>query len=128
MLSLSKHLPGRVSWREFAALDPSHAFSRAAPTIMAGVFNSNTIWDKKHGDRNHTHMTARLESLGLRSLYHVQTGENHGEELTPTWYMYRNRTKGYHIDYFYSSDALIPNSSSPSATPTLGSPTATTCP
>jgi endonuclease/exonuclease/phosphatase family metal-dependent hydrolase len=94
-----------------AALDSFEPFIRAAPTIMAGDFNSNTIWDKKHGTLDHTHLTARLHALGLRSLYHVQTGENHGEELTPTWYMYRNRAKGYHLDYAFAPEPFIPNAS-----------------
>jgi endonuclease/exonuclease/phosphatase family metal-dependent hydrolase len=94
-----------------AAVDHYESFIRAAPTIMTGDFNSNTIWDKKHGALDHTHMTARLESLGLRSLYHAQSGEKQGGELTPTWYMYRNRTKGYHIDYGYASERLIPAAS-----------------
>ena len=76
-----------------AALDRCESFIRAAPTIMAGDFNSNTIWDKKYAALGHTHLTARLEALGLLSLYHVRNGENHGAERTPTWYMYRNRTK-----------------------------------
>jgi endonuclease/exonuclease/phosphatase family metal-dependent hydrolase len=94
-----------------AALDRFEAFIRAAPTIMAGDFNSNTIWDNKHGLLDHTHMTARLDELGLRSLYHVQRGEQHGAELTHTWYMYRNRTKGYHLDYAYVPEALMPGAS-----------------
>jgi endonuclease/exonuclease/phosphatase family metal-dependent hydrolase len=102
-----------------AALDCFESFIRAAPTIMAGDFNSNTIWDNKHGALDHTHMTARLESLGLRSLYHVLNTENHGEEITPTWYMYRNRTKGYHIDYFY-----VPEPFNPTASLAIGHPDA----
>ena len=94
-----------------AALDHYESFIRAAPTIMAGDFNSNAIWDKKHGALDHTHMTARLEALALRSVYHAQHGERHGEELTPTWYMYRNRTKGYHLDYCYVPNTLVPNAS-----------------
>ena len=56
-------------------------------------------------------MTARLKSLGLHSLYHVLNGETHGEERTPTWYMYRNRTKGYHLDYTFVPDPFIPGTS-----------------
>lgn len=94
-----------------AAIEHYEAFIRAAPTIMAGDFNSNTIWDKKHGELDHTAMVARLELLGLRSLYHVRSGEVHGEEREHTWYMYRNRTNGYHIDYVFASDALLPDAS-----------------
>jgi endonuclease/exonuclease/phosphatase family metal-dependent hydrolase len=94
-----------------AALERLDPFIRAAPAVLAGDFNSNAFWDKKHGALDHSHMTARLEAFGLRSVYHVQTGEQHGAELTPTWYMYRNRTKGYHLDYAYLSDSLIPGAS-----------------
>ena len=92
-----------------AALDCFQTFVRAAPTIMAGDFNSNTFWDKKHGALDHTHLTARLHALGLRSLYHVRNGEEHGAELTPTWYMYRNRTKGYHLDYAFVPERFVPD-------------------
>jgi endonuclease/exonuclease/phosphatase family metal-dependent hydrolase len=84
------------------------AFSRKSDLVMAGDVNSNTICDNKHGVLDHTLMTARLKSLGLRSLCHVLNGVNHGEELTHTLYMYRNRAKGYHIDYVFVPDALIP--------------------
>lgn len=94
-----------------AALDHFDGFIRAAPTVMVGDFNSNTIWDKKHGMLGHTQMTARLDALGVRSLYHEQRGEDHGEESVDTWYMYRDRTRGYHLDYAYLSDRLHPGAS-----------------
>jgi endonuclease/exonuclease/phosphatase family metal-dependent hydrolase len=94
-----------------AALDHYDSFIRAAPAIMAGDFNSNAIWDRKHGALDHTHMTARLESLGLRSVYHAQHGEAHGAEQVNTWYMYRNRAKGYHLDYVYVSECLMAGTS-----------------
>jgi endonuclease/exonuclease/phosphatase family metal-dependent hydrolase len=94
-----------------AALDHYDAFIRAAPTILIGDFNSNSFWDKKHGQLDHTHLVARLDELGLRSVYHHQRGEPHGGEREPTWYLYRHRTRGYHIDFAFVPDALLPHAS-----------------
>jgi len=75
------------------------------PTILAGDFNSNTIWDKKHRAGNHSNVVARLEDWGILSSYHSHYQQQQGKEEHSTLYMYRNEKKGYHVDYcFVSSD------------------------
>jgi exonuclease III len=80
---------------------------REQAPIIAGDFNSNTIWDDRHPVANHTANNEVLDSLGLRSLYHAQKGCAQGAECEATLYMYRDRTRPYHIDYCYLSVDLV---------------------
>jgi exonuclease III len=77
------------------------------PCILTGDFNSNKIWDFKERVGNHSNVVDFLEAKNVYSLYHKQTTENHGEETTPTFHMYRKINKPYHIDYCFASDSII---------------------
>lgn len=74
--------------------------------LILGDFNSNSIWDiyrkNKHERRTHRALVSALYSRGVRSIYHEQTGEDFGQEKTPTFFMYRKQEKPYHIDYAFS--------------------------
>ncbi len=80
---------------------------RAGPSVLIGDLNSNAIWDTRHKSANHSCNDARLNSLGLRSLYHAQRGEQNGQEQHPTFYLHRHRHKPYHLDYAYLPDAMV---------------------
>jgi len=41
------------------------------------------------------------------SLYHAVTGEEQGEESSPTFYLQRDLQKPYHIDYAFSSKDIF---------------------
>ena len=69
--------------------------------IICGDFNSNSCWDKKHKIRTHTAVVNELEQLNLFSCYHLKEKESQGKESKPTFYMYRNKEKPYHIDYMF---------------------------
>jgi exonuclease III len=74
-------------------------------TIWAGDFNSNTIWDRKYRQGNHSSVVKRLEEKGIFSTYHLHHKQKQGKEKHPTLYMYRHKDKPYHIDYcFVSAD------------------------
>jgi len=74
-------------------------------TMLAGDFNSNTIWDRKRRPGNHSNVVKRLEEKGIYSSYHLYHKQVQGAEQHPTLYMYRHRDKPYHIDYcFVSAD------------------------
>jgi len=74
-------------------------------TIIIGDFNSNTHWDKLDSCWNHSDVVQHLESIGMFSLYHQQSGEAQGQETQATFHMQRKLEKPYHIDYaFISSD------------------------
>jgi hypothetical protein len=71
-------------------------------TVIAGDFNSNTIWDyKRPPDQNHSGLVCLLTSLGLVSAYHCFFREAQGEESRPTLYLRRDAEKPYHIDYCF---------------------------
>ena len=70
--------------------------------IVAGDFNSNSIWDSWDRWWNHTDYVNELSSLGLVSLYHFTNDEEQGKETQPTFLLQRNEKKKYHIDYIFA--------------------------
>ena len=72
-------------------------------TILIGDFNSNTIWDKKYREGNHSDVVKVLENKGIFSSYHLFHKQIQGKEMHPTLYMYRHQDKPYHIDYCFVS-------------------------
>ncbi|GIW49018.1 MAG: endonuclease/exonuclease/phosphatase family protein [Caloramator sp.] len=77
--------------------------------LICGDFNSNSCWDKQYKRRNHTVMVKMLEGLGLSSCYHYKENEIQGKESKPTFYLYRKKEKGYHIDYFFYDKEKVQN-------------------
>jgi endonuclease/exonuclease/phosphatase family metal-dependent hydrolase len=72
------------------------------PTVVAGDFNSNTIWDyKRPPTHNHSGLVQQLGALGLISAYHHFFDEAQGAESRPTLYLLRDPAKRYHIDYCF---------------------------
>ncbi|MFF2299346.1 endonuclease/exonuclease/phosphatase family protein [Arthrobacter sp. NPDC058127] len=69
--------------------------------LLMGDFNSNTIWDRGHPDRNHSMLVEKLGKLGLCSAFHSQTRSAHGAEQTKTYFHTRNLRFGHHIDYAF---------------------------
>jgi hypothetical protein len=76
---------------------------RPEKTILAGDFNSNTIWDKPRREGNHSSIVALLETKKIYSSYHVFHKQQPGQEKHNTLFMYRKEDKGYHIDYCFAS-------------------------
>jgi endonuclease/exonuclease/phosphatase family metal-dependent hydrolase len=71
------------------------------PTVVAGDFNSNAIWDRERPDGNHSSVVELLNRYGLVSAYHFYYNEAHGAETRPTSYLYRNEERPFHIDYIF---------------------------
>jgi exodeoxyribonuclease III len=73
------------------------------PCILTGDFNSNTIWDRKSRIGNHSEVVEKLKEKKIVSIYHLYLKEEQGKEKTPTFYLYRNVEKPYHLDYCFVS-------------------------
>jgi len=80
---------------------------RKTQTILIGDFNSNSIWDRKYRTGNHTHLVSALAKKGIQSCYHQHYKQEHGKEAAPTFYLYKQKKRPYHLDYcFVSADLL----------------------
>jgi exodeoxyribonuclease-3 len=88
------------------AIHQYHKHITRKATVLAGDFNSNTIWDRKYRIGNHSHVVERLAKKGIHSMYHVHHAQEHGKEKHPTQYMYRHPDKPYHLDYCFASKDL----------------------
>ena len=76
-------------------------------TVLAGDFNSNTIWDRPRRVGNHSSVVEYLEDKGIVSAYHLHHTQTQGQEQHPTFYLYRNSSKPYHMDYCFVSADLV---------------------
>lgn len=76
-------------------------------TLLIGDFNSNTIWDRKYREGNHSNVVKRLADKGIHSCYHQHHHQEQGKEMHPTFYLYRHQDKPYHLDYCFASAEMI---------------------
>ena len=86
-----------------------HKKALGADTLICGDFNSNTIWDRKRRAWNHSACVAQLDKAGFSSLYHLAADEQQGVESRPTFYLYRNPEKPYHLDYVFAHRERLPD-------------------
>jgi Exonuclease III len=75
--------------------------------IIAGDFNSNSIWDKPKRVYNHTNLVKFLMTKNILSTYHNFHNQVQGEERDSTLFMHRKIDRPYHIDYCFASENLI---------------------
>jgi exodeoxyribonuclease III len=75
--------------------------------ILAGDFNSSSIWDLPRREHNHSNVVNHLKQKGIYSAYHQFYNQKQGAEEHPTLFMYRHRDKPYHIDYCFASTHFI---------------------
>jgi hypothetical protein len=91
-----------------AALRHYQEFISEEPSIVAGDFNNNVLWDKRNRDYdgNFSHTVNDLERLGFVSAYHQFENCVYGKEPEPTLYWRMSKTQVYHIDYCFVSHDL----------------------
>lgn len=75
--------------------------------IIAGDFNSNTIWDEWDRWWNHSDVIRELAEIGIKSIYHDFLNEEQGKEKQPTFFHHKKVEKAYHIDYLFASENYI---------------------
>ncbi|PAV10863.1 hypothetical protein ASJ81_12075 [Methanosarcina spelaei] len=81
------------------------------PTVIAGDFNWNVIWDQ--GNEKYplygtlTDVINLLEQFDIFSMYHTFTNSEFGIEREPTLYFRKNRKTPYHIDYIFAPSDLV---------------------
>lgn len=85
----------------FQALEVYRSFIKQAETVLIGDFNSNKIWDRPSKIGHHSRVVEELEKEGIVSAYHAYFNEAQGVETQPTFYLYRNQAKRYHLDYCF---------------------------
>ena len=85
------------------ALSAYRAFINERPTVIAGDFNNNVIWDRPAKVNNHGTNVSELAALGLQSAYHCAKAIEQGCEREPTLYWRNRKSDGprYHIDYCF---------------------------
>ncbi len=96
---------GQYVEQVWKALHHYKEYLSGKPVMLIGDFNSNTIWDKKYRQGNHSHVVQFLEEKEIFSCYHLHHKQIQGKEKHPTFYLYKHKDKPYHLDYcFVSSD------------------------
>lgn len=81
--------------------------SKLNTTMIAGDFNSNSIWDEWDRWWNHSDVVKELKEVGIESFYHKFYGEQQGKETNPTLYFQRKIERPYHIDYVFGAQKLF---------------------
>jgi hypothetical protein len=103
LLALWTQSPGGFPWfvrNAEAALHDHEQFLRAGSAVVAGDFNSNSVWDSQTKG-GHARLVERLRELGLESAYHSHFDERHGAESRPTYFHRRRSEERFHLDYVF---------------------------
>lgn len=98
---------GQYVTQVWKAIQHYEALLSGRKIILAGDFNSNTIWDRPKRRGNHSAVVEKLASKKIYSTYHTFFKQVQGKELHPTLFMYRHENKPYHLDYCFASSYFI---------------------
>jgi hypothetical protein len=90
----------------FEALDTYDELLKSQRVVWAGDFNNNLLFDRGVDPLNFSELLARFESYGLRSLYHLQHGCEHGAEPQDTFFYHHDAEQGHHLDFVFATPAL----------------------
>ena len=76
--------------------------------VICGDFNSSVVFNYHHPkSKNHTELNKKLESKGLFSVYHDQTGDEQGCEKAKTFYQARHLNNPFHLDFVYAGENVV---------------------
>jgi len=99
--------PNQYIGQVWKAMRSYKKFINKEKTILAGDFNSNTIWDRPRRIGNHSEVVKVLGVKKIRSVYHHHFKQVQGKEEHATFHLYRHLDKPYHLDYCFASDDLL---------------------
>jgi len=91
----------------FLALENYRDFIREQDTVLVGDFNSNKQWDSTPRVGNHSKVVETLAAENIFSIYHEYFKEQQGEESQNTFFMYRKRDRGFHLDYCFAPRSWV---------------------
>jgi exodeoxyribonuclease III len=97
---------GQYVEQVWKAIKHYNKYLRKKRTILIGDFNSNTIWDRKYREGNHSNVVKKLQRKGIVSSYHLHHKQAQGKEEHPTFYLYKHKDKPYHLDYCFVSNDI----------------------
>lgn len=102
--------PDEFSYHQvlMAALDHYADLLGSGRAVMIGDFNSSSR--VRSQARTHQRFVSGAAGLGLSSLYHHQTGEQHGQESVSTYRHASGSTRDFHLDYCFVSEELLGSS------------------
>ena len=83
------------------ALDAYAQIVSSGPTVIAGDFNGNPIYDKPRQLAKWGDAFQRLDELGLVSAYHRANQVAYGSEPAPTHHYLRKPDRPFHIDFCF---------------------------
>lgn len=100
----NRHDPdGQYVEQVWKAVNLYEELLNTGPMILTGDFNSNKIWDRPSRIGNHSAVVSRLAEKKIHSVYHKFLKQEQGKESHPTFFLYRNKDKPYHLDYCFAS-------------------------
>jgi exonuclease III len=103
-------LPDRSSYSRMVChgIDALAELITGGPTVVAGDFNANPVFDRKRRDWTYATIEARLHALDLASAYHHFHGETAGAETRATYYHTWRQDLAYYLDYCFVPRAWLP--------------------
>lgn len=99
--------PNQYIGQVWKAIHHYNKWIKNKKTILAGDFNSNTIWDKPRRIGNHSAVIEKFRTKKIRSVYHHHFKQSQGTEEHATFHLYRHLDKPYHLDYCFASNDLL---------------------
>lgn len=89
------------------AIDYYSNFFQNDDIILIGDFNSNAALDPNNSVGTHMDVVQRLKEMKIASLYHEKTKQAQGKEESPTFFLQRNKSKPFHLDYCFVSGKFL---------------------
>lgn len=93
--------PRHYCGQTYSYLTPPPSWLRDPLCIFLGDMNSSRIWDRPNRAWNHSAAVQILHDQGLVSAYHQSHQAIQGAETHPSFFLQRNSSKPYHIDYVF---------------------------